>query len=690
MSDIKSLIDAEKDIIAHPDDDLKYLDRLFESDLFTESDIKNINDAFKILIGDEKLSESQKYDMLNNSWKINFRRKITPEEFLTERYIGSMANDIYPHIKETFIKFFDPIKNYRELDLYCAIGFGKTTLLALIKLYVAVQLYFMRNPKQMFKLGISTVFTDCSVASTKEQAYTFIIKPLQNIMNTSPAFERLKFEYEMESKIKENPDIIYFSNTSKGSSVMRIGDVFYNVISDANQMLGLNIVNFSCSEIAFLTESMPEDRVKAIIDEGKGRIWSRFGNAYLMKALIDSSPNSLENIIDQYIYNEASKDPSCLFINQKKWECQPYLFDQWYKDNSKTFPIFVGTVTKPPKIIENDLERKNYDEDLVYDVPIDILHLAKGNLSKTIRDYLAIPNHSSDQKLINDHSLIERCFVPNLSNVYTYCYASYIQAPEQLLWNEIKKICFVYTGRGNLYKLKRNPNAERYIGIDLAEKKDMASVSMIHLECNTKGEKVYVVDFTLPIMSKKDDKINIDAFKFLVSDLRQFGQVNLKHISYDQFQSSSSRQYLERLGFEVERISVDISPENYLSMISYIQQNRLKMGKNIIIKNNLKSLILTNKGHHGKGSSGKLVVDHVQGEWIDMENIDWIKSKMGYFGKDGTDSLCQAITLADMYGTLTTDYLYNYDEELIVSEKEFSLDDNIGKKIEDKFGLTLI
>ena len=47
-----------------------------------------------------------------------------------------------------------------------------------------------------------------------------------------------------------------------------------------------------------------------------------------------------------------------------------------------------------------------------------------------------------------------------------------------------------------------------------------------------------------------------------------------------------------------------------------------------------------------------------------MNNQDWEQSQAGYKSKDISDSLCGAIALCDMYGKLTTEYLYDYDEEI--------------------------
>lgn len=120
QEEFDNLVDMEKDVIAHPSDDLSYLDSILKSDLFTESEIKDINSALSVILNDEKLSLREKSNLLENSWKINHKFKCpTPEEFLTEKWIGAMAKDIFPHCREVFLKYFNPNTNKNKLITYC-------------------------------------------------------------------------------------------------------------------------------------------------------------------------------------------------------------------------------------------------------------------------------------------------------------------------------------------------------------------------------------------------------------------------------------------------------------------------------------------------------------------------------------------------------------------------------------------
>ena len=684
--DFNSLKDIEKDIILHPNEDMSYLDGILNSNLFTQAEVEDINSALGIILHDEKLSEREKGNLLENSWKINHKFKPPiPEEFLTEEWIGSQAKDIYPHCKQVFLDYFNPLINKNTIILYAPIGYGKTTLLALMTLYRTVISLSYRDIKKQFKLGKSTRLCNSTVSFTKGTAFDMLIAPIINIMEISPKFERVRYERDLSDPSKREEGKLLFCNTSKGNALIRIDDIFYECSSSPQDLIGRTTVAIQLNELCNLSKLMPEDRIMEMLNEAQNRIISRFGkNSPNASLMIDSSPNSLESRVDQWI-DKHKNDNDILYVNTTKWSVQPWVFPIWEKDHSKTFPIFKGTSTQPTKIITEE-ERVNYNADDIVDFPIDLYTSAKDDVAKVMRDFGAIPTAGSDTKLFTNHELIEKCFVPNLKNFYMQEYASYLLPPETLLWDRVRPLLYVYTGKQNSFRLKRYPSAPRFIHIDLAEKKDMAGITMVHLECDKIGRKIYVVDFSLPIMCKKEDKINLDSFKYLVQCMKIYGNTNIKKVTYDNFQSATSIQFIQRLGIECERLSLDSTPDYYLSFASWVMQGRVKMGRNLIMKNNLKSLVTTNGGHNGKESkSGKLIIDHVQGDFFDMENSDWATSKAGYFGKDLADSLCGACANADESKDNYALFLYDdSDENEDCSQKN---EKKLQDELYEKFGL---
>jgi len=666
-----------KDILNHPSDDLEYLEDIFSDDIFSQAEIEAINSALKKILTNENLSDYKKIDLTENLWKVNFIRKPpSPDEFLTEEWIGETANSVYPYIKNYFLEFFNPLNPYRHLVLYLPIGVGKSMLVALIKGYLATVIYYLRNAKQFFKLSKTTVLTDVTVSLTLDQAYTLNIQPMLQYLETSPKFRRVKLETQLIKNMKEDHDKIYFTSAVKGGALFRIGDLFYRAISEPSQLLGLTIVSASLTELGFLQEKgMKPETVMKLLTDSKGRIYSRFGNHYLARSIVDSSPNDLNNPIDRYCLYDCIKDPTVYRLMATKYDLQPWLFPIWEK-TGETFPMYRGSASKEAKVLE-DFEVENYDITEIYNVPIDIKQLALEAPNKIIKDYCGYPS-GSDAKLISNPETIERLFTDNLKNLYTYIHAPASQAPEGLLWNKIKNEFFVYTGKGNLYEFYRNPKAERFLSVDLSVSKDMASISMCHLETNKKGEKMYIGDFTIVILPTKEE-INIDAIFYFILDLKKYGTINLKMTSFDQFQSSDIRQRLNRHGIESIRYSVDISPEPYLNFISAMYQNRIKLGKNLIIKNNMKSLVTIK---NGKG----IKIEHEKGGWMDLDNLNWDTSKMGYYGKDATDSLVASCSLADLYGTDNADYIWDEEQE---SKKKLNSVSFLETELKNKYNLII-
>jgi len=82
-------------------------------------DMAVIKKALSYLVNNESLNEKQKIELIQDSWKVNYRAKPpTPEEFLSSKYLGPTADTLYPWVKNTFKEFMNPTAEYRNLILY--------------------------------------------------------------------------------------------------------------------------------------------------------------------------------------------------------------------------------------------------------------------------------------------------------------------------------------------------------------------------------------------------------------------------------------------------------------------------------------------------------------------------------------------------------------------------------------------
>ncbi|MDR1897191.1 MAG: hypothetical protein LBR10_10420, partial [Prevotellaceae bacterium] len=147
---------------------------------------------------------------------------------------------------------------------------------------------------------------------------------------------------------------------------------------------------------------------------------------------------------------------------------------------------------------------------------------------------------------------------------------------------------------------------------------------------------IIVHDFTLAVTGGQNARINLDAFRVFPEDLRNLGNIDLVSVTFDRFQSSTTIQYLKEQKFNARAFSVDTSVDPYISYAALINIGNIKSGRNIFLKNNIKSLMETKTVH------GRRKIDHMIGKIVRDDGGHWMVSQMGAFAKDVSD--CCAAT----------------------------------------------
>lgn len=648
-----------------------------------EKYLSNINlielkEAFNLLVKNPNNSDLKVNDFINNLWKITYTKKPpTIEEFLTHAWIGDTSKSLFSHVRETIINFFDPSKPYRSLYLSSCIGFGKSTLSAIIILYILVNCYLMRDYKKYFNISASSsivsVLGSFSIAKSKQ----VLLKPFMNILQSSPKFRRIKYEEKLPQALndeeKSGQDRIVWTTASTMSSALQLGkDIHIMIVSDPEALLGLNIITGALSELSFfIKKGISYEQISQMASDLESRIFNRFSNFYLARALIDSSPFSFETPLDKYVFSgEAEKDKKNMVVMAKHWELKDFhwKYPEWQK-TGKVFYAFRGSAGNPTKEIFKE-EIKAYHKEEVFEIPIDLYNMYNKNPEKIIKDFGGFPSSGQD-RLITDYSIIDKLFQTKIQNIEYGIKAPANQSPKRLIWDQIYKKFFIEVN--NNFKFYRNPLEKRFIHVDQSEVTDMAFIVMGHPELNKKGESMVIVDFTIGIIPDKR-RINFDAIVDFIIDLKLLGKVNIELVTFDQFQSSPGRQRLEREEINVERFSVDSNPGCYYSLISLLQNELIKCGKNIILKNNLKSIQETFT------EKGKKRVDHIKGKLVKTYDGDWENSLCGVCADDCSESVAAVVNHCLNKYVGTPRYIYN--EEFVLNENE-----NIYEFIKNKYNL---
>ena len=617
-------------------------------------DIKKLTTALNYLMANDKLEDKDKADLLRDSWKINFRAAPpSPEEFLTEKYLGRMAGTLYPWVRKVFLDFLNPTSTCRNLILYPHIGFGKSTLSTLITLYITTCVSLMRDPWKYFGKSPMTQFSQLLLSFSLKKSSEVLLEPFMNILEESPFFEKVRNIAKMKEKEDEYKETgivnkIYYTTASPTSALGFSSGLSVKLASSANSLLGLTIISIVMSELGFFREAgKTDDEIMKIYNDAKIRVFGRMQGCYYSATILDSSPNTLNSPIDQYIVRDAKKDPSNMVVEGAIWESNPAEYEEEFRTHN-TFKVFLGTNGVPPKILQEDdplLKDGEISQTKIIEVPGRYKQYFIDDIVKSIKDYAGIPSGSEDS-LIPNYSLVDNIFKPNLRSIYAGINAPADVSPAHLIWDQVSSTFFL--NKAGRYEFYYKPWTPRFIAVDQSFSTDVTGIAMVHAErVKETLDPIYVVDLIIAIVPQGGRKVNLDAIRMFIEDLRDIGNINISGVSYDQFQSETSIQSLRREGYKVEKLSVDSTMGPYLNLLHLLNTGRLVAGKNLFLKNNLKSLILT-KTKRGKGMKPKIDHDSSRAPIISGD-MDWETSRIGYFAKDTSDAVAAAVEMCSKY-----------------------------------------
>lgn len=634
---------------------------------FKQLGFDKVKKALEWLAKNNDMTPEMKTQLLTQGWRLNFRAKPpTPEEFLTPKYIGDQANTLHPWIRETFLKFFNPLSPYRNLILSSCIGTGKSTLTVLANMYIALQFAFMWAPYKYYGYAPSTQFTIVFGGFSQKKAYELLMGPLLNVLRQADFWQQCR---TMDDMIKANKEFngasgvpnLYWTTAVPTSCISISNNLNFNIVSSNGDIIGQNIIMGSATELGFWREQggWTDEQIYEFFTKLRDRIDSRMKGNRISGFILDSSPNTMESVIDKWIWEDAPKDPKNLLFTGARWKFFKQDFQGCYdeygnikKDFKTCFPMFKGGNGLLPRPVESEQDLERFDPiDIVW-CPregggISMYDKAKSTPIEFMKDWCGIPSGTAD-RIFNNPETIENCFNNSLKNIMGEITAPAEEEPEHLIWNQVKDTFFNQVL--DKYYFYYEPGIPRALSVDQSFSGDVTGISMVHVERDPNkidpetGEayKVYVTDFTIVIIPA-GGIINLDAIKCFISDLVTLGNLKIMHVSYDTFQSEASKQFLLRKGIHVENISVDRDIEPYYNFIDYVQHGRFYCGKNIYVKNNMKSIQVV------KRKSGKSKVDHMQGEIVTQGDGNWNTDMRGVNAKDALDSITAAIWLLNKY-----------------------------------------
>jgi len=587
----------------------------------------------------------------------------TPEEFLDWRngwLPRHFSENIYDWVKEDFCSMLNNKKHYSHIVLYGATRMGKSFCAILLILYIIIYTHHLRDMAMYYNLAGGTSLSVYILSFNYDKTYQLYLQPIYNVLRDSERFKQVKFQDQViHEQEKYGCDTIVYSKASLVGEITLASNlkiVMGN--NDALSIIGNNILMGVISEIAFFIENdgATEDQIFRLYSDLVDRINATVGKSYLAFTFLDTSANDSESVIEEYILKTLRYKEDVLFRWRKRWDIKELVkkFFPVYHKTKETFPICIGDGSIPAKIIYNTNELSEIPINLIEHVPIDAMDDFERNLIKSIKDIAGQPT-TNESKFIQKNSLIDDIFDNQcLENIEGGLICDSGDTPSKLIYNKIYDSFFVKF-HGDMKVLKRASKEPRYAGIDLsyAIKGDVTGVSIGHKEWSRKNNCIiYVCDFCFAVLPGENG-INIESVGYFIKDLFESG-VAFANVVFDTFQSEQLSQFLTRNTIPNFKNSVDTSLNPYLNLYSLLISKQVKSGKNIFLRNNLKSL------YRMRNQKKQERIDHSKGTLEYKYFNDWDTSKCGTHAKDVSDAMTNWIYVASQ-----DDYLpmVSYEDE---------------------------
>lgn len=434
---------------------------------FKALNFNNIKAAIEWLAKTNSINDIFKNELLAEGWRLNFKcRPPTPEEFLTEKYLGPTAETLYEPVRKAFIEFMNPLSPYRNAILSLHIGWGKSALSAIIQLYISTHFAMMWHPYKYFgqaqPLNALIKLPDGTYKLNKDlKVGDEIYSPTegkQKIVAIIPQGTRELYEIEFLDGVKVK------CNANHYWTVLDFTDNTYKVLSTREIIKSPDKYGFPDEEdckrdnnLIIEAENRYNDKLNQII--GDQLIYTE----NILMSILDTSrkPYNLES------FEALNKDAiDNLFNNQHKIESkrrQSYYYDNVYFDSSDELAFYISEKQKGHILKRNKRElyfeytfngkKHKYYPDFtdnngnIYEVKGNHLINDSGDLINPFSDsddvaklYLAKSECIKNNKvvIISDLGALKDELMHNGINVYSYQINMSRKACAKYLWSIYK------------------------------------------------------------------------------------------------------------------------------------------------------------------------------------------------------------------------------------------------------------
>ena len=590
----------------------------------SKPDVK-VAKLLKILTGDKKID--QVANIIDKIQVKDFEqiRPIVPiEQWLNDQYYcgRDCVDKLYPFWKNLICDIFkDGKQHYNQIVLTGGIGTGKSTAGLYIILRKLYELSCYKNIAGLFGLMSNTMTAFLYFSLTKYQAERSGFSQLRSIIDGVPYFRELFKRNQFRNSTLDFPENIR---------------IFYG--SSTADMIGLNCISCIIDEANFFGNSSGSEVDLGSVEELYNAVLSRTTSRFAANGVNNSlnlviSSSTFKSSMTSKLYEKSLTDSSIKYARARLWDIKPngtYSDEMFYvfAGNDKFDPFIINSTSDlctklgisldPSLTIKEAISKLSQEyRNLIDEVPMDFYKIYSSNIIQGLQDFSGM-SVASTGKLFSSRSTFEACIDHDIKPLFTKDEFT-VETGNDEPYN-----CIQYYLNGIDFPHKE---CQRYLHIDIGVTNDAYGIAC----CYKNGSRIidgvetpdYYYDFVLRIVPPPAPKrVSIARCHEFIKYMRDNLGLKIGLISFDQFQSEASRQFLTENGFNVKYQSVDKTDEQYLFFVDCLYKNIVHFSEEFAssIKKELFDLIWYRNKHK---------VDHPSGGTAKGFNKDQMDSVVG-------------------------------------------------------------
>lgn len=521
-------------------------------------------------------------------------RPIVPvrEWINSDYYVGRDARKLYPYWKDLICDIFENGQQYTTVVLTGGIGTGKSTCGLYILIRKLYELSCYKNIAGIFGMMANSFTAFLYFSLTKYQAERTGFGQMRSIIDGIPYFNEKFCRNKYRNSVLDFPENVR---------------LFYG--SSTGDMIGMNVIASILDEANFFGDSSGSDVDYGNVVKLHDSIMSRQSSRYTRNGINHSlsiviSSSTFQSSYTQQLYEKSLTDSSIKYARARLWDIKPkgtYSNEMFYvfAGNDKFDPFIIGStsdlsvklgISLDPSLTVKEAITKLSQEyrNLIDEVPIDFYPNYANNVIQGLQDFSGM-SVASTGKLFSSRSVFESCVDESIQPLFSKNEFTVETC------NDEPSNCIQYYLNGIEFPHKECP---RYLHIDIGVSNDAYGIAC----CYKHGNKIvdgvevpeFYYDFTLRIVPPPAPKrVSISRCHEFIKYMRDNLGLRIGLITFDQFQSMASRQYLEENGFNVAYQSVDKTDTQYLYFVDSMYKGNVHFSREFAeaIRNELFNLI---------------------------------------------------------------------------------------------------